>query len=217
MRHRRRQNGGPQPTPLLHARRTARALPPPAQAWWLSDPHADKHFNFRPSHEPSSPNPVPARRELPTGVRQRPGHGSSQAGAGGVRLAGWPSPSTGDEVPRFCNGALPGLPSALRAPAEPGRAPRKKAEVQGASIPSNFRALCSGTENREFSTPRTPFCSPIRSTTACVRTTAAPSFPHDAGRTATDKNGTAPPASSLTAPAWRPTLFGWRDACFRPA
>ena len=69
----------------------------------------------------------------PRGSANGRGTDSPEAGAGDVRLAGWPSPSTGDEVPRFCNGALPGLPSALRAPAEPGRArpPRKKRLLQG--------------------------------------------------------------------------------------
>ena len=68
----------------------------------------------------------------PRGSANGRGTGPPEAGAVDVRLAGWSSPPTGDEVSGFCNGAFPGLPFALRAPAEPGKArpPGKKREVQ---------------------------------------------------------------------------------------
>ena len=68
----------------------------------------------RSSHGPRWPNPVPARRELPTGRTPTAGTCVLQRRSRrrGVRLVGLPSPSTGDEVPKFQTGDLPA--SALR-------------------------------------------------------------------------------------------------------
>ena len=137
MRRRRRQTGGPPPTlssmregPLAK-RATAAGMVTPGQR------RQTLQLLSISSHGPRLPNPVPERRELPTGIRQRPGHGSSPGGRRGRKVArlalsihrGRSSQVLQRRFPRF----------ALRAPAEPGRAPWKKGGGTGASIPSNFR------------------------------------------------------------------------------
>lgn len=70
----------------------------------------------------------------PRGRGQRPEHGS---GAQGKLLpADWPSPSTGNEIPKLQTGALPDSPSALRR----NRGERIRLEKSGGTgaIPSDF-------------------------------------------------------------------------------
>ena len=87
MRRRRRQTGGPPPTlssmregPLAKRATAAGMVTPGQRRQTLQLPSIS-------SHGPRLPNPVPERRELPTEIRQRPGHGSSPGGRRGRKVA----------------------------------------------------------------------------------------------------------------------------------